>query len=92
LSPSCRRRESAHVQHEGCLGRVDRGGLRDRRYREGWYSTDGPGAALDIDCLREHFADAGLARQKTPERLVIVDALPRTSLGKVRKPELRKEH
>jgi non-ribosomal peptide synthetase component E (peptide arylation enzyme) len=50
------------------------------------------GAALDIDLLREHFAAAGLAKQKTPERLVIVDGLPRTALGKVRKAELRRAH
>ncbi|BBX16980.1 cyclohexanecarboxylate-CoA ligase [Mycolicibacterium duvalii] len=51
-----------------------------------------PGAALDLDGLRDHFAASGLARQKTPERLAIVEALPRTSMGKVRKAELRKEH
>ncbi|MCV7387991.1 AMP-binding protein [Mycobacterium porcinum] len=51
-----------------------------------------PGAAVDLDELRDHFAASGLARQKTPERLAIVDALPRTSMGKVRKAELRREH
>jgi acyl-CoA synthetase (AMP-forming)/AMP-acid ligase II len=51
-----------------------------------------PGAALDIDALVTHFVAAGLARQKTPERLIIVDALPRTALGKVRKAELRRTH
>jgi acyl-CoA synthetase (AMP-forming)/AMP-acid ligase II len=50
------------------------------------------GAALDIDSLGKHFAAAGLAKQKTPERLVIVDSLPRTALGKVRKAELRRAH
>jgi acyl-CoA synthetase (AMP-forming)/AMP-acid ligase II len=48
-----------------------------------------PGCALDLDGLRAHFAASGLARQKTPERLAIVDELPRTSLGKVRKAQLR---
>ncbi|CDO31111.1 AMP-dependent synthetase and ligase [Mycolicibacterium vulneris] len=28
-----------------------------------------PGAALDLDELRDHFAASGLAKQKTPERL-----------------------
>lgn len=51
-----------------------------------------PSATVNLDGLREHFAVSGLARQKTPERLAIVDALPRTSMGKVRKAELRKEH
>ncbi|MBB2773147.1 UNVERIFIED_ORG: acyl-CoA synthetase (AMP-forming)/AMP-acid ligase II [Mycolicibacterium obuense] len=51
-----------------------------------------PGAHLDLTALKHHFAAAGLAKQKVPERLVIVDALPRTSLGKVRKAELRAKH
>ncbi|WP_256439859.1 MULTISPECIES: class I adenylate-forming enzyme family protein [Mycolicibacterium] len=51
-----------------------------------------PGAAVDLADLRDHFAASGLARQKTPERLAIVDALPRTSMGKVRKAELRRQH
>jgi acyl-CoA synthetase (AMP-forming)/AMP-acid ligase II len=51
-----------------------------------------PGAALDLDGLRAHFALSALARQKTPERLAIVDALPRTALGKIRKAELRKHY
>jgi acyl-CoA synthetase (AMP-forming)/AMP-acid ligase II len=33
---------------------------------------------------------AGLARQKTPERLLIVGGLPRTPQGKVNKAELRR--
>jgi acyl-CoA synthetase (AMP-forming)/AMP-acid ligase II len=51
-----------------------------------------PGAALDLDGLRAHFAMSGLAKQKTPQRLAIVDALPRTALGKIRKAELRTQH
>ena len=35
--------------------------------------------------------DAGLARQKIPEKLVLVDDLPRTPSGKVRKDILRKQ-
>lgn len=48
-----------------------------------------PGATLTLDDVRAHFASSGLARQKTPERLVVVDSLPRTALGKVRKADLR---
>lgn len=51
-----------------------------------------PGAALTLDDVRAHFAASGLARQKTPERLVVVEELPRTALGKVRKADLRAEH
>jgi acyl-CoA synthetase (AMP-forming)/AMP-acid ligase II len=51
-----------------------------------------PGCELDLDGLRTYFAASGLARQKTPERLAVVEALPRTALGKVRKADLRKAH
>jgi acyl-CoA synthetase (AMP-forming)/AMP-acid ligase II len=49
-------------------------------------------AALDLNALRSHYAKAGLAKQKTPERLIVVDTLPRTALGKVKKEQLRREH
>jgi acyl-CoA synthetase (AMP-forming)/AMP-acid ligase II len=51
-----------------------------------------PGATVNLDGLREHFAVSGLAGQKTPERLAVVEVLLRTSMGKIRKAELRKEH
>jgi acyl-CoA synthetase (AMP-forming)/AMP-acid ligase II len=47
------------------------------------------GAALTLGDVQAHFAAAGLARQKTPERLELLDALPRTAAGKVQKFELR---
>jgi acyl-CoA synthetase (AMP-forming)/AMP-acid ligase II len=50
------------------------------------------GASLSLDELRLHFAKSGLARQKTPERLIVVDCLPRTAMGKVRKAELRETY
>ncbi|CAB3739149.1 AMP-binding protein [Paraburkholderia rhynchosiae] len=48
-----------------------------------------PGAELDLSAIQRHFAQAGVARQKTPEHLLIVDELPRTASGKVRKSDLR---
>jgi acyl-CoA synthetase (AMP-forming)/AMP-acid ligase II len=51
-----------------------------------------PGHELELDDLRTHFVASGLARQKAPERLAIVEELPRTSLGKVRKAQLRDDH
>lgn len=48
-----------------------------------------PGAAPDIPTIDRHFRQMGVARQKTPERLEIVEALPRTPAGKVMKTELR---
>ena len=48
-----------------------------------------PGRSLCLDDVRAHFAGRKVARQKTPERLEIVDDLPRTASGKVKKFELR---
>ncbi|MGZ8761826.1 MAG: AMP-binding protein [Acidimicrobiia bacterium] len=43
----------------------------------------------DLDSARTHLENAGLARQKWPEEVRIVDTLPRTPSGKVKKFELR---
>ena len=48
-----------------------------------------PGFTFDVEAARAHFAAAGAARQKTPEVVVLVDELPRTPSGKVRKDVLR---
>jgi acyl-CoA synthetase (AMP-forming)/AMP-acid ligase II len=48
-----------------------------------------PGGALDLADLAGHVAAAGVARQKLPERLELVQALPKTPSGKVRKDLLR---
>lgn len=45
--------------------------------------------APDLAAVLKHFEEAGVARQKTPERLEIVRELPRTAAGKVKKFELR---
>ena len=47
------------------------------------------GHRLALAHVQSHFAAAGVARQKTPEALFIVDDLPRTASGKVRKADLR---
>ena len=49
-----------------------------------------PGASLDLDEVRRYFRAAGVAIQKTPERLELVDELPRGPGGKVLKVELRR--
>jgi acyl-CoA synthetase (AMP-forming)/AMP-acid ligase II len=49
--------------------------------------SDAP--APDLDTVRKHLQDAGLARQKWPEDLRVVDELPRTPSGKVKKFVLR---
>jgi len=48
-----------------------------------------PGAALDLVELGEFLKSAGLARQKIPESLAIVEELPRTASGKVQKHVLQ---
>ncbi|GCE44327.1 Long-chain-fatty-acid--CoA ligase [Rhodococcus wratislaviensis] len=51
-----------------------------------------PGSSLDLDEIRRHFASSGLAKQKTPEKLLVIDELPRTAVGKIRKADLRRDH
>jgi acyl-CoA synthetase (AMP-forming)/AMP-acid ligase II len=48
-----------------------------------------PGRTPTLDAVRTQFFSAGIAKQKTPERLIIVDEFPRNSTGKVLKHELR---
>ncbi|HVM41598.1 MAG TPA: AMP-binding protein [Acidimicrobiia bacterium] len=46
-------------------------------------------APPDLDAVRQHFEAAGVARQKWPEEIRIVDDFPRTPSGKVKKFVLR---
>jgi cyclohexanecarboxylate-CoA ligase len=47
------------------------------------------GAGVSLESLVQHCHSSGLSRYKYPERLVIVDTLPRNQFGKVIKKELR---
>ena len=49
------------------------------------------GAALNEDAIKAHVATA-LARFKNPKRYVVLDALPRNTMGKVQKTTLRAEY
>ncbi|WP_082950917.1 AMP-binding protein [Mycobacterium sp. 1164985.4] len=49
------------------------------------------GRSFDTADAAAHFAACGLARQKTPERIVVVPELPRTISGKVQKHRLREQ-
>jgi acyl-CoA synthetase len=44
---------------------------------------------IDLDALRAHLEGRGTGKELWPERLVVLDALPRSSGGKVAKGELR---
>jgi len=48
------------------------------------------GASVSLDDVLAHFKAEGIAKQKTPERVEIVDAFPRTLSGKVQKYVLRR--
>jgi non-ribosomal peptide synthetase component E (peptide arylation enzyme) len=48
-----------------------------------------PGHAIDVASAAAHLERAGLARQKFPERVELVEELPRTASGKVQKNVLR---
>jgi 2,3-dihydroxybenzoate-AMP ligase len=50
-----------------------------------------PGAALELEQMREFLAARGLARYKWPERLEVIDSMPLTNVGKVKKAELRRD-
>jgi cyclohexanecarboxylate-CoA ligase len=67
-------------------------GMPDERYGERVCAVvvlREDGGSLDLDEVGRHFAEAGVARQKTPERVVVVGALPRTAAGKLQKYRLR---
>ena len=47
--------------------------------------------ALTVEQVRDHLSEAGLARQKWPEEIHVVDDFPRTASGKIQKFILRRE-
>lgn len=66
-------------------------GMPDQRYGERVcaYVVLRKGASFVVEDALRHFEVEGVARQKTPERIVAVEDLPRTAAGKVKKFELR---
>ncbi len=50
-----------------------------------------PGASLDLGELVAHMDRAGASKEYLPERLEVVDALPRSSGGKIAKQQLREQ-
>jgi non-ribosomal peptide synthetase component E (peptide arylation enzyme) len=47
------------------------------------------GVSLTLEEVGDHFKREGATRQKTPERVIVVEDLPRTPSGKVKKVDLR---
>ena len=48
-----------------------------------------PGKTFDFESMQRHLEAQQLARQYWPERLEIVDEMPRTPSGKIQKYRLR---
>jgi fatty-acyl-CoA synthase len=48
-----------------------------------------PDAAIDLDAVRAHLEGSGFARWQLPDRIEVVEAIPRTSVGKFDKKVLR---
>jgi fatty-acyl-CoA synthase len=65
-------------------------GVPDERWGEVPWAivTVTPGAIVDTESVRA-FLDDRLARYKLPKRVIVVDEMPRTASGKIRKEELR---
>ena len=55
------------------------------------YVVTRSGQQLDFAQVQECMAVSGVARQKHPERLVLIDSMPRTASGKVQKERLRQD-
>ena len=47
------------------------------------------GADITLEAVRAHLSQQGFARWQLPERIEIIDEVPRTSVGKFDKKELR---
>jgi acyl-CoA synthetase (AMP-forming)/AMP-acid ligase II len=47
-------------------------------------------ASITLVEIGDHCRELGLARQKVPEQLELVDEVPRNAMGKITKPELKK--
>ncbi|MCY4035931.1 MAG: AMP-binding protein [bacterium] len=69
-------------------------GMPDQRYGERvcvFVKPTADGHAPSVAALADHFAQLGVAKQKTPEKVMEVADFPRTASGKVKKSELRKQ-
>jgi fatty-acyl-CoA synthase len=51
--------------------------------------TPEPGATVTLEQVRDHLERSGFARWQLPDRLELVDAIPRTGVGKFDKRSLR---
>jgi cyclohexanecarboxylate-CoA ligase len=83
-----------HLAHHPALRAFSVVGMPDERLGERVCCFAVAAAGHDaptVDDMREFLLERGIPIQKTPERVVVVDALPMTATGKVLKHELRKD-
>jgi cyclohexanecarboxylate-CoA ligase len=83
-----------HLAHHPALQAFSVVGMPDERLGERVCCFVVPASGHDaptVEQLREFLLEEGMPIQKTPERVVAVDALPMTATGKVLKHELRKD-
>ena len=83
-----------HLAHHPSLQAFSVVGMPDERLGERVCCFVVPASGHDaptVEQLREFLLEEGMPIQKTPERVVAVDALPMTATGKVLKHELRKD-
>ncbi len=68
-------------------------GMPDERYGESVCAVivPGEGGTPTLESLARHCMDAGLARFKTPVQIFVLQELPMTASGKVRKRQLRSD-
>jgi acyl-CoA synthetase (AMP-forming)/AMP-acid ligase II len=83
-----------HLAHHPALQAFSVVGMPDERLGERvccYVVTASGHGTPTVEDLREYLIEKGMPIQKTPERVVAVDALPMTATGKVLKHELRKD-
>jgi cyclohexanecarboxylate-CoA ligase len=83
-----------HLAHHPALQAFSVVGMPDERLGERvccFVVTASGHDSPTVEDLREFLLQRGMPIQKTPERVVAVDALPMTATGKVLKHELRKD-
>jgi acyl-CoA synthetase (AMP-forming)/AMP-acid ligase II len=83
-----------HLAHHPALRAFSVVGMPDERLGERvccYVVAASDHDAPTVDDIREYLLERGMPIQKTPERVVVVEALPMTATGKVLKHELRKD-
>ena len=55
------------------------------------YAELADSATVDLPALVDHLLALGVSKELLPERLIVVDELPRSSGGKIAKGELRED-